>query len=76
MLPCHARQLWQYGEDGLLQQKNCNRRSSAVEDDDSSWNARHFLYQLRSDKTGTRGAAYEARDEAYGGADCEFAAAC
>jgi anti-sigma regulatory factor (Ser/Thr protein kinase) len=39
------------------------------------WNARLFLYQLRSDKTGTRGAVYGAREEAYGGADRESAAA-
>ena len=41
----------------------------------AEWSARHFLYQLRSDKTGTRGAVYEARDEAYCGAGCESAAA-
>ncbi len=40
-----------------------------------AWNARLFLYQLRSDKTGTRGAVYGAREEAYGGADRESAAA-
>jgi hypothetical protein len=33
------------------------------------------LYQLRSDKTGIRGAKDEAREEAYGGADCESATA-
>lgn len=39
------------------------------------WNARPFLYQLRSDKTGTRGVGYDTRKEAYSGTDCEPAAA-
>jgi hypothetical protein len=39
------------------------------------WNARRLLYQLRRDETGTRGARNEKRDEAYGGADREPAAA-
>ena len=39
------------------------------------WSARRFLYQLRRDETGTRGVANEKRDEAYGGADRESAAA-
>jgi hypothetical protein len=39
------------------------------------WSARPLLYQLRSDKTGTRGAMYDARQKAYSGADCEPAAA-
>jgi hypothetical protein len=34
-----------------------------------------LLYQLRSAKTGTRGAMYDARQEAYSGADREPAAA-
>jgi len=44
-------------------------------EENDPWNARQFLYQLRSDKTGTRGAGYETRNEAYGRADCEPAAA-
>jgi hypothetical protein len=36
---------------------------------------RPLLYQLRRDETGTRGAANEKREEAYGGADREPAAA-
>jgi hypothetical protein len=46
-----------------------------VQGREEEWNARLFLYQLRSDKTGTRGAVYGAREEAYGGADRESAAA-
>ena len=34
-----------------------------------------FLYQLRSDKTGIRGAVYGTREEAYGGAGSEPAPA-
>jgi hypothetical protein len=41
----------------------------------SPWSARRFLYQLRRDKTGTRGAMDDARQEAYSGADHEPAAA-
>ena len=41
----------------------------------AAWNARRFLYQLRSDQTGTRGAFDGTREEAYGGADLEPAAA-
>ena len=33
----------------------------------SGWPARRFLYQLRSDKTGTRGVGYDTRKEAYSG---------
>jgi transposase-like protein len=44
-------------------------------DNPLNWNARRLLYQLRRDETGTRGAANEKRDEAYGGADREPAAA-
>ena len=40
-----------------------------------SWNARPFLYQLVSDRTGTRGAFDGTREEAYSGADREPAAA-
>ena len=40
-----------------------------------NWSARRFLYQLRRDKTGTRGAMYDARQEAYSGADRKPAAA-
>jgi transposase InsO family protein len=40
-----------------------------------NWSARPLLYQLRSDKTGIRGAMYDARQEAYSGADREPAAA-
>jgi hypothetical protein len=39
------------------------------------WNARHFLYQLRSDKTGSRGTAYVTREEGYSGVNHESAAA-
>ena len=48
---------------------------SSIQTTERYWNARLFLYQLRSDKTGTRGAVYGAREEAYGGADRESAAA-
>jgi len=40
-----------------------------------AWNARHFLYQLRSGKTGTRGALDGTRKEAYSGANREPATA-
>jgi transposase len=39
-----------------------------------AWSARPLLYQLRSDETGTRGAVYGAREEAYSRAGCEPAA--
>jgi hypothetical protein len=39
------------------------------------WNARLFLYQLRSDRTGTRGVFDGPREEAYSGADREPVAA-
>jgi len=39
------------------------------------WNARLFLYQLRSDRTGTRGVFDGTREEAYSGADREPVAA-
>ena len=51
-----------------------NLSDPAVEDA-LYWNARHFWYQLRSDKTGTRGAFDGAREEAYSGANREPAAA-
>jgi hypothetical protein len=44
-------------------------------DKNTNWNARHFLYQLRSDKTGTRGALDGTREEAYSGANREPAGA-
>ena len=46
-----------------------------IEGDAEVWNARFFLYQLRSDKTGTRGAFDGTREEAYSGANREPAAA-
>jgi len=39
------------------------------------WNARLFLYQLRSDRTGIRGVFDDTREEAYSGADREPVAA-
>jgi hypothetical protein len=42
---------------------------------DTMWNARLFLNQLRSDKTGTRGAFDGTRQEAYSGANREPATA-
>jgi N-acyl-phosphatidylethanolamine-hydrolysing phospholipase D len=54
--------------------RNCTREGTR-EAVLAAWSARRFLYQWRRDKTGTRGAMYDARQEAYSGADCEPAAA-
>jgi hypothetical protein len=60
--------------DGRLMRKLAEQGTSFL-GSRTIWNARPFLYQLVSGQTGTRGAFDGTRQEAYGGADREPAAA-